>query len=204
MNLISRTFRSATVPLILAALAGCASSPPSVLLALPAAVAPATAVRQVTSAMPVLAIGRLDLPEYLVSKRVRYKVDATTVGEWPETFWAERIEVGATREFVAALQRQLPAWRVCDANCSELLPAAALQVAVIEMDYLRSAARLHGKVRITVGAGGGSGASKEMRGEERVYDVAANGDTAQAQAQAVTELLRRIAVDAAALVLSRG
>lgn len=201
MNLISRTFRSATVPLILAALAGCASSPPSVLLALPAAVPPATAVRQVTSAMPVLAVGRLDLPEYLVSKRVRYKVDATTVGEWPETFWAERIEVGATREFVAALQRQLPAWRVCDANCSELLPAAALQVAVIEMDYVRSAARLHGKVRFTVTVGANAG-SKEMRGEERVYDVAAQGDTAQAQAQAVTELLRRIAVDAAALVLS--
>lgn len=199
MNLISRTFRSATVPLILAALAGCASAPPSVLLALPAAVPPATAVRKVTSAMPVLAVGRLDLPEYLVSKRVRYKVDGTTVGEWPETFWAERIEVGATREFVAALQQQLPAWRICDANCSELLPAAALQVAVIQMDYVRSAARLHGKVRITVG---GNAASKEMRGEERVYDVVAQGDTAQAQAQAVTELLRRIATDAAALVLS--
>ena len=94
-----------------------------------------------------------------------------------------------------------PAWRICDANCSELLPAAALQVAVIQMDYVRSAARLHGKVRFTVIVGGNA-ASKEMRGEERVYDVAAQGDTAQAQAQAVTELLRRIAVDAAALVLS--
>lgn len=189
----------ATLGALALTLAGCASAPPSILLSLPAASSPPTgaAVRTVDLAMPVLAVGRLELPEYLVSRRVRYKIDASTVGEWPETYWAERVEVGISREFNAALQQQLPGWRICDANCTPQGAATALQVAVVQLDYVRSERRLVGKVRLTLEDT--SVAHTVLRGEERAYQVAASGDTAQAQARAMTELLQQVARDAAAL-----
>lgn len=179
------------------ALAGCASAPPSILLSLPAVSAPEAAVRTVNPAMPVLAVGRLEVPEYLVSRRVRYKVDSSTVGEWPETYWAERIEVGISREFNAALQKRLPDWRICEANCTPLGATTALQVAIVQLDYLRGEKRLAAKVRLTLEDTGV--ARQVLRGEERAYQVTANGDSAQAEAQAITDLLRKVAGDAATL-----
>ncbi|QJE01731.1 hypothetical protein HH212_18280 [Massilia forsythiae] len=193
-------------------LSGCASTPPATLLSLPSAVpliASAAPPRSMDAAMPVLAVGRLDIPEYLVARRVRYKVDDSTVAEWPDTYWAERIEVGASREFTAALQQRLPGWRVCDADCTPLHPRASLRVDLVRMDYVRGQRKLVGKVRFGVlgrtpdagsAAANAAAAVNAARGEERVYEVAASGDSPQAQAQAVTELLRRIAADAAALV----
>lgn len=202
MNAFSFSAMGAAV-VTLTVLAGCASAPPSVLLSLPAAKATSAApVRTVTPSMQVLAVGRIEVPEYLVSRRVRYKIDSSTVGEWPETYWAERIEIGISRQFNAALQKRLPDWRVCDANCTPQGATIALQVAIVQLDYLRSEKRLVGKVRLHLEDTGA--AHQVLRGEERDYQVIATGDTAQAQAQGLTDLMGMIANDAANLAVPVG
>lgn len=197
---ISRISCVALTSFALAAMAGCASTTPSTLLSLPAASSATelSTVRAVRPSMPVLAVSRVDVPEYLVSRRVRYKIDSSTVGEWPETYWAERVEVAISREFHSALQLKMPDWRVCEANCTPLGAVASLQVAVLQLDYVRSERRLVGKVRLSLEDR--SLAHLILRGEERTFQVIATSDTAQAQAQAVSELLRCAAYEAAALV----
>jgi uncharacterized lipoprotein YmbA len=188
-----------------ALLAGCAASPsaPPVLLSLPPAVAtsapPAAPAVSATAAPPLLAIRRVGIPEYLVARRVRYRADASTLAEWPNTFWAERIEIGVSRELVSALRQQLPGWAVCESNCGELQPAVALQVEMVPMDFVRSTHRLQARARITLS--GGSSAHV-LSTEERVYDLPATADTPQAHAQAMTELIRQVAQAAAPLVLA--
>ena len=195
--------RGAAWPLhaaLIAMLAACASAPPPVLLtlppgatAVPSAVAPAAPV-----AVRVLAVSRPEIPEYLLARRVRYRAEASTLGEWPDTFWAERIEIGVAREFTAALRERLPGWRLCEASCSEQSPAASLQVVLTRMDYLRSERRLKATVRITVESK--ARAQAPLRGGEFSFDVAGDADTPQSQARASTELLRRVAAEAATLV----
>ena len=190
-----------------ALLAGCAAAPstPPVLLSLPPAVtpsaapaAPAVPTSGPASAAPqLLAIRRIGIPEYLVARRVRYRADASTLAEWPNTFWAERIEIGVSREFVSALRQQLPGWAVCESNCGDLQPAVALQVELAPMDFVRSTQRLQARARITL-SGGAS--ARVLSTEERVYDLPAAGDTPQAHAQAMTELIRQLAQAVAPLV----
>lgn len=198
---MTRTFHTlhirAFVTLAVLAVAGCASTRPSTLLSLPSLPGD-TSVRAFSASMPVLATGRIEVPEYLVSRRVRYKIDDSTVGEWPETYWAERIEVSISREFNSALQRRMPNWRVCDTNCTAQSPVAALHVAVVRLDYIRREKRLVGKVKLTLEDTGP--AHQVLGGVERQYDVDAISYTAQAQAQAVSDLLRRAADDAASFV----
>lgn len=198
---MTRTFHTlhtgAFLALAALVLAGCASTAPPTLLSLPSTPGD-TSVRAISASMPVFAVGRIDVPEYLVSRRVRYKIDDSTVGEWPETYWAERIEVAISREFNAALQRRMPNWRICDANCTAQGPFAALQVAVVQLDYIRREKRLVGKVKLTLEDT--APAHQVLHGEERQYAVAVTIDTAQAQAQAVSDLLRRAANDAASFV----
>ena len=194
MNLIRR---GALASLLLAGLglAGCASTPAPTLLTLPSVSVPITAP---APAAPVLALARLDVPEYLVSRRVRYRTDNSTLAEWPDTYWAERIEVGMSREFVASLRARLPAWRVCDANCAELGPAAALRVVLDRVDYQRGERMLRASVRIIVSSA--DRAPRAIADQERVYEIAAASDGPQAQARAYADLLSRVATDAAALV----
>lgn len=190
------------LPIVTISLAGCASSTPSTLLALPdtAAIAsPLTSVRKVMASMPVAAVARLEIPEYLSSRRVRYKVDASTVGEWPGTYWAERIEVSFTREFTKSLQTRLPTWRLCEGSCTELSPVVSLVVVVSQMDYVRGEKKLYGAAKISINRQ--SSSQNALLGEERRYEIIATGDSAQAQAQAISELLRQIAADAAALIV---
>jgi uncharacterized lipoprotein YmbA len=191
------------VPLMAAALAGCAAAPlPPVLLTLPPAVtamappaAPAT-----TAAAPLLAIRRVHIPEYLVSRRVRFRADASTLAEWPNTYWAERIEIGVSREFVAALRQQLPGWALCDATCGDQPPSLALQVDLVPMDFIRSTRRLQARARVTVSSA--SASPRVLQTQELLYDLPADGDTPQAQAQAMTELIRQLAVAVGPLVVN--
>ena len=186
-----------------ALLAGCAASPstPPVLLSLPPAVttsaAGAAPAGSASAAPQLLAIRRIGIPEYLVARRVRYRADASTLAEWPNTFWAERIEIGVSREFVSALRQQLPGWAVCESNCGDLQPAVALQVEMAPMDFVRSTQRLQARARITLS--GGSSA-RVLSTEERVYDLPASAATPQAHAQAMTELIRQVALAVAPLV----
>ena len=121
-----------------------------------------------------------------------------TLAEWPNTYWAERIEIGVSREFVSALRQQLPGWAFCDTNCGDQVPALSLQVDLVPMDYLRAAQKLQARARITVSSG--AAVPQVLQTQELPYELPAASDSAQAQAQAIAELIRQVAPAAAALV----
>ena len=189
-------------------LAACASpSPAPVLISLPpvplpaaAANASATASAPAASAsdLPVLAVRRVGIPEYLVSRRVRYRADPSTLAEWPNTYWAERIEIGVTREFTSALRAQLPGWSLCESNCGDRGPVLALNVDIVPMDFMRAGGQLRARARIVVSAT--AGLARVLQTQERAYTITANGDTAQAMAQAVSDLIAQVAAQSAALI----
>lgn len=196
---ILRGLRRARAGWLLAAalaLAGCASSPAPTLLTLPSAAAPSGPVPGPAAGAPVLAVARLDMPEYLVSRRVRYRADSSTLAEWPNTFWAERIEIGMSREFAAALRERLPGWRICETNCHERGAVATLRVVFSRVDYLRSEGLLRASARLVIVGAGARPA--ESLDQERRYELAVRGDGPQAQAQAYAALLALLAKDAAA------
>ena len=62
------------------------------------------------------------------------------------------------------------------------------------MDYIRSERRLQASARLTLWSSERSPGL--VRSEEHVYDIPGDADTAQSQARALTELLRRVAADA--------
>jgi len=206
MSLSTRSF--VTIAALTAALAaGCASDPvpAPILLTVPGANPGAAAASSTDAAapangtnQPLLAVRRIAIPEYLVARRVRYRADPSTLAEWPNTFWAERIEIGVSREFVSALRSQLPGWSLCENNCGDRVPALALQVEMVPMDYLRSAQKLQARARVVVSSGGGN--PRVLQAQEWSYELPASADTAQAHAQAVAELVRQVATSTAALV----
>ena len=195
-----------TVAAAAALLGGCASSSPApILLSLPPAVTSvaATAVTEAPTATAavgpkLLAIRRVGIPEYLVSRRVRFRADASTLAEWPNTYWAERIEIGVSREFMSALRQQLPGWELCESTCGDREPSLALQVDMVPMDFVRSAQQLRARARITISSAGAI--ARTLQATELTYALPSTADTAQAQAAAVTELLRRVAAATAPLV----
>ena len=189
------------------ALAACSTSPnpaPVLLTLPPAALAPSAAAPgpaasgAAATAAPLLAVRRVNIPEYLVARRVRYRADASTLAEWPNTYWAERIEVGVSREFVSALRQQLPGWSLCDTNCGDQVPEMSLQLDLVPMDYLRSAKVLKAGARITLF---GSGvAPKVLQVQEQAHELPSPADTAQGQAQAMAALIQQAAATAAAAI----
>lgn len=197
MNILLPPNRRARLSLAFAAvlLAGCASTPAPVLLTLPpAATATDASAPPMTAAAPVLALSRIEIPEYLVSRRVRYRADGSTLAEWPDTYWGERIEIGVSREFTSALRQRLPGWRLCESNCREQSPVATLQVAIDRMDYVRTERQLQASMHLSLWSG--DRIPRLLQSDERSYRIAGDGDSAQSQARALTELLRRIAADA--------
>jgi uncharacterized lipoprotein YmbA len=194
-------FKSWGTPLLAAGLlAACASpSPAPVLLTLPPAATPlASAAPAAPASTPLLAVRRVNIPEYLVARRVRYRADASTLAEWPNTFWAERIEIGVSREFVSALRQQLPGWALCDTNCGDAVPALSLQVDLVPMDFVRSTSRLQARARVVLSTG--SVPLRELKTLEASYELPASADTAQAHAQALSALIRQVAQAAAPMV----
>ena len=190
-----------------ALLPGCASSPSPapVLLTLPgsspnvaAANGADAAASGAATGQPLLAVRRIAIPEYLVARRVRYRADPSTLAEWPNTYWAERIEIGVSREFVSALRSQLPGWSLCENTCGDRVPSLALQVEMVPMDYLRSAQKLQARARAVVSSAGGN--PRVLQVQEWSYELPASADTAQGQAQAVAELIRQVATATATLV----
>ena len=191
---------SLTALLAAGLLGACASpSPAPVLLTLPPAATPlASAAPEAPASAPLLAVRRVNIPEYLVTRRVRYRADASTLAEWPNTFWAERIEIGVSREFVSALRQQLPGWALCDTTCGDAVPALSLQVDLVPMDFVRSAGHLQARARIVLSTG--SVPTRELKTLEASYDLPASGDTAQAHAQAISALIRQVAQAVAPMV----
>ena len=193
-----------------ALLSGCSSTPSAapVLLTLPsvsahAAVATTGADAPASAAaanQPLLAVRRIAIPEYLVARRVRYRADPSTLAEWPNTYWAERIEIGVSREFISALRSQLPGWSLCENNCGDRSPTLAVQVEMVPMDYLRSAQKLQARARVVVSSAGSN--PRVLQTQETSYELSASADTAQGQAQTVADLIRQVAAATASAVRS--
>lgn len=160
--------------------------PPSVT---PASAAPASVDAAATSR--VLLLRRVQLPEYLSSRRVRYRAEGSILVEWPNAVWAERIEVGATRELAASLRDALPGWTVCEAACPESAGPAPLmlQVAASPLDYRRGLRRTEGRLRAELSAPGGVAVVVD-----RALDAPATADTPQAQAESLAAWLQSAAL----------
>lgn len=198
----------ALLPALLLAGAGlvaCASVPAPVLIALPPAAATRLPARAAAAgAVPaVLLVRRLIVPEYMAARRVRYWDGVATLAEWPDTYWAERVEIGMAREFVAGLRRRLPEWTVCDASCGDTLPDLTLKVELLRLDVMRREQRLSASAQVQLLAPGASSLrSPATTAWTRSYAVPLPHDSAQGQAQAMSELLGELA-DAAAAAVAR-
>lgn len=200
MNLPLKLKGVALAALVATLVAACASSSPApVLLTLPPVMATSgTAATAAGESAAMLAVRRVNIPEYLVARRVRYRSDVATLAEWPNTYWAERIEIGVSREFVSALRQQLPGWTVCDTNCGEKVPTLTLQVDLASMDFLRSAQKLQSRARITLI--GASAPMTVINTKEFGADIPVGADTAQGHAQAITALIERVAADTVPMI----
>ena len=194
---------------VVAWLGACASTPDPILIALPAAARGADSARAAAASRPdppnagVLLVRRLSIPEYMVSRRVRYAADTARLAEWPDTYWAERIEVGMGRELVAALREALPGWRVCDASCGDGPPDVTLKVELQRLDVLRGEGHIVAKAQTQLSLSKpGSSATNPLPATSQDFTQPLPADTAQGQARAMTDLLRSIA-DACATAVSR-
>lgn len=184
-----RMCRSGLAAMLALLLAACASDGPApTLLTLPAV---ARSESPAPPNAPVLAVRQLGLPEYVQARRVRYRADASTLLEWPNTFWAEPIEVGLSREFQAALRQALPGWQLCVSDCAEHAPALSLQVELAPLDFVRSQQKLQARARIAISAAGA--APRMLQTLERNFELPARADTPQAHAQALSDLMQALA-----------
>ncbi|RZL11543.1 MAG: hypothetical protein EOP40_02160 [Rubrivivax sp.] len=202
-------FTRATSPLRLSALAAgslallmitaCATKEaPSVLLALPS---PSIAQgddepsRQLLPGSPTLIVGRLELPEYWQARSVRYRSDGVTVNTWPDTYWAERVEIGVSRHLTIEMGQAARGWLVCDSAC-EPPPSATwrLKVVLPTLDYHRDERRLVGTATWTLLPLPGTArlGHAVMRGQQSLT-IQAEADTPQAQAQAMSRLVHELA-----------
>jgi uncharacterized lipoprotein YmbA len=182
----------------------CSTPPPPTLLSLPlpppqpephlvavAAAAPASSA----SAPRFLTVRRVNIPEYLQTDTVRYRNADSTLGEWPGTAWAERLEVGLTNQLALLLRQALPDWTVCDAHCPSVPNGQVLIVNIAPMDYLRPAGQLRADVgwRIT----GPGSAPTAMAAGSKSLSQAVSPDTPVGQAAAISTLLDTVAKEVA-------
>jgi uncharacterized lipoprotein YmbA len=132
----------ATAVIIVATLAGCAgSAPKATYLALPSVAASAAA-----SGTPVqsraIVLRRIAVPEYIDSREVRYRAANSEITSFPNTLWAERMELGMTRELTAGMRNRVPDWLVCNGTCGDRRVDAVLSVDWSTLDLDRSSHRL--------------------------------------------------------------
>jgi len=177
------------------ALAGCAAAPPPMLVTLPATAAGPAAAPPAGATARVIALRRLEIPEYLKARRIRFRADDATLAEWPNAYWAERLEVAATEAFGDALRRHLPGWEICESSCSERSAALSLQLQLTRMDYVRNEKRLHAEARLSVWST--DRPARLVRTEQRSYTIDGGADSPQSHARAIAQLLDRLAEDAA-------
>lgn len=175
----------------LALLAGCASSAPEQhLLALPTPALPDTASPAAGPGTRWLQLGRLDIPEYWQSRSVRYR-EGTELKTWADTVWAERVEVGLTRNLSIELGQALaPPWRLCPLRCegASRHPVRVL-VGLAPMDYDRGTQTLEAWVQWTLLSADGrvlrtGGAPARQKGD---------GLDAAAQARAMAAMMKTVA-----------
>ena len=204
MNQMTPIFSKLAAASLAVLMSACATKDaPSVLLALPSpAIAQGgdTPSRQLLPGSPTLIVGRLELPEYWQARSVRYRSDGVTVSTWPDTYWAERVEIGVSRHLTIEMGQAANGWLVCDSAC-EPPPSAAwrLKVVMPTLDYHRDEQRLVGTATWTLLPLPGTArlGHAVMRGQQSL-DIKADADTPQAQAQAMSRLVHELASHIAA------
>lgn len=175
-------------------LAGCAASrPPATLVTLPAVVPVGAPASTLAAGAPVLAVRRIGLPEYLETRRVRYRNGEATLTDWNDAYWAERFEIAAAREFAAALREALPGWTLCENACADHAPRYVLQAEWTALDYQRARQTLEGRARWQLEEPGTGTATRLAGGGERGFTLAVAQDSPQGQALATRALLRELA-----------
>jgi uncharacterized lipoprotein YmbA len=189
---MKRALSSAAVLLLTA----CASKdPPPLLLTLPSSAlqaAPAAAAVSPAATARTLVLRRVGLPEYLLSRRVRYRDSASSLADWPHTWWAERIEVGVTREMSQALRARLPGWTVCEGTCADGAPGdLVLHIEFQALDFVRGGAGGSARLQALALASASRGDATLWRAEQRATRDAA--DTPRAHANAIAEALQLVA-----------
>ena len=208
-------WRFAMTAVAIALLMACATTPEAILIALPDISQadspqpdisqpdiPQPDIPQPASSLPCarLVVRTLTVPEYMRSRRVRYRADPETIAQWTDAYWAERIEVGMTRAFAAALRARLPRWTICEAGCGDSTPTITLTLDLLRLDLVR---RQH-EVLTTAQFGLSSiaASTRPPAGPEPllVLSTPVMTDSAQGEAQALSAMLERLADRAAALV----
>jgi uncharacterized lipoprotein YmbA len=191
----SRLPRAVLPVLAVALLGACASAPTRVLIALPPAAAPEQAPRgdKASASAAVLLVRRLVIPEYMASPKPRYWSATATLAEWPDAYWAERIEIGMAREFVSALRRRLPGWTVCDATCGDLVPDLTLKIELLRLDTWRQDQSLAATARAELSGHRITASLWPTLPGGRTFTMPLPADSAQGQAQAMSQLLGAIA-----------
>jgi uncharacterized lipoprotein YmbA len=174
-------------------LAGCASKdPPPLLLTLPSSALQAAPAAAPPTPSRTLVLRRVGLPEYLLSRRVRYRDSASSLADWPHTWWAERIEVGVTREMTAALRARLPGWTVCEGTCGDGSPGdVVLHIEFQTLDFVRGSAAGSARLQALALASASRGDTTLWRAEQRAARDAA--DTPRAHANAIGEAVQLVA-----------
>lgn len=186
------SFRLKALPLLMPILlAACASTPPvQHLLALPTPSLPPAATGAVQGQARWLQLGRLDIPEYWQSRSVRYR-EGAELKSWADTVWAERVEVGLTRNLSIELEHALPApWRLCPLRCegASLRPVRVL-VSLSPMDYDRGEQRLTAWAQWTLLSDDG----QALRTGSQRLDNTGSGTGAAAQTDAMAGLMKALA-----------
>lgn len=167
--------------------------PPTERALAPAAEAPPPAAS--ASAPRFLTLRRINIPEYLQTDAVRYRNADGTLAEWPNTVWAERLEVGLTNHLALHLRQALPGWTVCDAHCPSMPTGQVLILNLAPLDYVRGAAQLRAEASWRV-TGPGSAPMPVLTGGGTSATAVAP-DSPVGQAAAMSTLLKQVAQEVA-------
>jgi uncharacterized lipoprotein YmbA len=185
-----------------AALAACASSePPPLLLTVPSSAMQAVPPAAPPAAARTLVLRRVGLPEYLLSRRVRYRDSASSLADWPDAYWAERIEIGVGREMAQALRARLPGWTLCEGSCTDGTAGdLVLRIDFHALDFVRGGAGAGpGRLLVSADTSGGSATATRWRAEQR-FTLDVPVASPRAHADAVGTAVQRVADELAARV----
>ena len=198
MKTLHRLISCTTLGVAALSLTACGTAPAPTLLSLPlpAAVpnqAAALPAASAASAARFLTVRRVNVPEYLQTTAVRYRLADNTLVEWPNTAWAERLEVGLTNHLALLLRQALPGWTVCDAQCPSVPNGMVLLVNIAPMDYLRPTGQLRADVNWRVTGPGSAPTPVFFGGGSSTTPVQADSPVGQAEAMAA--VLNAVAQD---------
>jgi uncharacterized lipoprotein YmbA len=203
--------------LTIAGLTGCASSPAARLLSLPlptqATPGEADAALPHEATMPpcgqpatsrVLSVRRINIPEYLQTSKVRFRQADSVMGEWPNTAWAERLEVGLSDHLIMRLRLALPGWTVCDRSCPSAASAASASILTLDLaplDYVRAQNQLRAEARWQLDAPSDKGhPGRHMTRSSRAIAIPVQPDSAPGHAAALGKVLDELTQDIAPVV----